>query len=200
MGAHEQQIGTANLQFALYDRPAHPELFRIDHRQDVEERSYWASVWLIKGGHIVTFCWKKQFFLEMLTGQHELHPRNGMLQKFPLRGERTCRQFSESGIRYVMAGQIERMSEKVFASVYQDVLSTAQSRGTLVLHGGANNKISSFAYVEIETRQSELHVTSCHAFPAELAMAKTQSIFKAPARTKRTANPAKKTDQRRSPN
>ena len=199
MSVSEQRICVGDLQFGLYSRPAHPELFKIDHRQDIEERMYWASIWLIEGGHVVTFCWKKQFIVEVLGGGNGLRPRNGVLQRFPLRGERTCRQSCGEGLKYVMAGQVERMSEKVFASVYQDVLGRAQSRGTLVLHGRADRAKSRFAYVEIEARERELHVTACHAFPEELAMAKTQSIFKAPAKSRQVSKPAKKNDRGRSP-
>ncbi len=199
MSASEQRVCVGDLQFGLYNRPAHPELFRIDHRQDVKERMYWASVWLIEGGHVVTFCWQKQFMVEILAGANGLGPRNGVLQKFPLRGERTCRQSCEEGLGYVMAGQVERMSKKVFASVYQDVLTRAQSRGTLVLHGRTNTTESLFAYVEIEARERELHVNTCHAFPEELAMAKTQSIFRAPSKPRRVRKTSNKADRRRSP-
>ncbi len=99
----------------------------------------------------------------------------------------------------MMAGQVERMSKKVFASVYQDVLARAQSLGTLVLQGRADMAESRFAYVEIEARERELHVSSCHAVPEELAMAKTQSIFNAPAKSRRVSKTAKKSDQGRSP-
>ena len=199
MSMSEQRVCVGDLQFGLYNRPAHPELFKIDHRQDIEERMYWASVWLIEGGHVVTFCWKKQFMVEVLGPADGLRPRNGVLQKFPLRGERTCRQCCEEGLKYVMAGQVERMSKKVFGSVYEDVLARAQSRGTLVLHSRADMAESRFAYVEIEARERELHVTACHAFPEELAMAKTQSIFKAPAKSRQVGKPAKKSDRGRSP-
>ena len=199
MSMSEQRVYVKDLQFGLYNRPANPELFIIDHRQDIEERMYWASVWLTEGGHVVTFCWKKQFMVEVLGPANGLRPRNGVLQQFPLRGERTCRQCCEEGLQYVMAGQVERMSKKVFGSVYQDVLGRAQSRGTLVLHGRTDMAESRFAYVEIEARERELHVTACHAFPEELAMAKTQSIFKAPAKSRRVSKIAKKNDQERSP-
>ena len=199
MSVSEKRVCVGDLQFGLYSRPAHPELFKIDHRQDIEERMYWASIWLIEGGHVVTFCWKKQFMVELLGGGDGLRPRNGVLQKFPLRGERTCRQSCEEGLKYVMAGQVERMSKKVFASVYQDLLGRAQSRGTLVLHGRTDRAESRFAYVEIEARERELHVSTCHAFPEELAMARTQSIFKAPAKPRRVGKTIKKTERGRSP-
>ncbi len=99
----------------------------------------------------------------------------------------------------MMAGQVERMSKKVFGSVYEDVLARAQSQGTLVLHSRADIAESRFVYVEIEARERELHVTACHAFPEELAMAKTQSIFKAPAKSRQVGKPAKKSDRGRSP-
>ncbi|NIA06331.1 MAG: DUF2617 family protein [Actinobacteria bacterium] len=181
MSVPEQQISVGDLQFSLYERPAHPELFRIEYRQDVKERSYWASIWLIDGGHAVSFYWKKHFLTELLRGVGGLGPRRGLLHKFLLRGERTCRHSCEAGLKYIMAGQVERMGRQVFADTYQDVLATAQSRGTLVLRGPAEDLKVPFVYVEIEARDTELHVSTCHAFPDELAMARTQSIFKAPS-------------------
>lgn len=199
MSRSNQQVSVGDLQFALYSRPAHPELFRIEHSQEVQEREYSASVWLIEGGHVVTFCWKKNYIVEILAGARELRPRGGVLQEFALRGEKTCRQCSEEGLKYVMAGNIERMSEKVFASIYQDTLATAQSRGILVLRGTSETATAPFAYAEIEARDSELHITTCHAFPDDLAMAKTQSIFKAPAGSRRLGNAANKSQQKQSP-
>ena len=195
MSIPEQQISVADLQFSLYERPAHPELFRIEYRQDVKERSYWASVWLIEGGHVVSFCWKKHFLTELLMDASGLGPRRGLLHRFPLRGERTCRHACQAGLKYIMAGQVERMGRRVFADTYQDILATAQSRGTLVLRGPAEDLKVPFVYVEIEPRDSELHVSTCHAFPNELAMARTQSIFKAPStprRSRKTAGQARR--------
>ena len=195
MSISEQQVSLADLQFSLYERPAHPELFAIEYRQDVKERSYWASIWLIDGGHVVTFYWKKNVLLEILGRIGGLGPRRGLLHRFSLRGERTCRHSCEAGLKYVMAGQVERMSPRVFADTYQDVLAIAQSRGTLVLRGHAEDLKVPFIYAEIEARDSELHVSTCHAFPDELAMARTQSIFKAPSTPrppKRTAGKARR--------
>ena len=95
MSSPEQKVCVADLQFSLYERPTHPELFKIEYRQDVAERMYWASIWLIDGGHVVTFNWKKYFLVELLTAEHNLSPHCGLLQKFPLRGERSCRQCGE---------------------------------------------------------------------------------------------------------
>ena len=200
MSIPEQGVGVRDLQFALYERPAHPELFKIEYRQEVRERMYWASIWLIDGGHVVTFHWKKYFLAELLAGGYGPRPRRGLLRKFPLRGERTCRHCGEEGLKYVMAGQVERMSEKVFGSTYQDVLATAQSRGTLVLRGTADDAKVPFVYAEVEARTSELHVTTCHAFPGELAMAKTQSIFEAPVKPRPSRSTVKKADRGHSSN
>ena len=198
MGLPEQEISVTDLQFSLYERPAHPELFRIEYCQDIKERSYWASVWLIDGGHVVSFCWKKHFLTELLMSADGLGPRRGLLHRFPLRGERTCRHACEAGLKYIMAGQVERMGPRVFADTYQDILATAQSRGTLVLRGPAEDLKVPFVYVEIEPRDAELHVCTCHAFPDELAMARTQSIFKAPSTPRRGRRTAGQTRRGRS--
>lgn len=192
MSTFKVPVSVKDLQFCLYDRPMHPELFEIEHRQDVQERDYWASIWLINGGHVASFCWKKCFLVELLSPAYSLRGRNGILQKLPLRGERTCRQHTEVGLQYIMAGQVERMSKKVFASIYDELLVTAQSRGTLILRGDRNTPTAPFAYAEIEARDAELHVTTCHAFPEELAMARIQSIFKTPGKPDRQRSTADK--------
>ena len=92
----------------------------------------------------------------------------------------------------MMSGQVEQMSKKVFASVYDELLVTAQSRGTLILRGDRNTPTAPFSYAEVDARQTELHITTCHAFPDELAMAKTQSIFQAPKKVRRKRSAATK--------
>jgi len=76
------------LTLLLYQRPPHPEFFRILGTEKIVRRAYEADVWLIEGGHVITFTSGKSTLAEVITTGGEPMSDRGLLQTIPCRGEK----------------------------------------------------------------------------------------------------------------
>lgn len=174
------KVAVGQLNFFLYDRGLHPELFRIDRNQHFYQPFYQASIWIAGLAHVVTVHATRWSLTELVSAPSDLLPQRGLLANFPFRGERDHSVDFSNGRHYIMSSQVEQMSEHLFRATYKDLVRTARRRGLFVsFRRWAVNGLAPFTYIDYEARQGELHIHAFHAFPEELTLLKTQSIFEA---------------------
>lgn len=173
-----------DLQFYLYQRPLHPELFRINQVKRVEQRRYTAEIWIVGLAHVVTIQHGNDCLTELITDATDVLPKIGLAASFPFRGERDHTQSFGDDMRYILSCQVERMTPNLFPSSHRDLMKYAEKRGLFVMFddwevGG----IAPFTFIDYEAREHEFHVHAFHAFPDSTTLLKTQSIFEVgPAR------------------
>jgi hypothetical protein len=166
------------LHFYLYQRALHPELFRIHQVKHVEQRLYHAEIWVVGLSHVVTVQFGQNCLTELIAHESELLPKNGMATSFRLRGERDHAQSFANGLRFILSSQVEKMSSNLFPSSHRDLVRYAQKRGMFYSFGEWEfDGLEPFTFVDFEAREREFHVHAFHAFPEELTLLKTQSIF-----------------------
>ena len=74
--------------------------------------------------------------------------------------------------------QIEKMSRNLYRQSHMDLESFARKRGMFVKFPGLEMKgLQPFCYIDFEARQSELHIHTFAAYPDQVTMVKTQSLF-----------------------
>ena len=59
MSNRTKQRRSGGLTLLLYQRPLHPELFKIHGTEQVTRRAYEADIWLVEGGHVISFSANK---------------------------------------------------------------------------------------------------------------------------------------------
>ncbi len=164
--------------FYLYRRTLHPELFCIHKSEQIRRARYQAEIWVMGLAHIVSFQAGSGFLTELVCDESDLLPANGLATSFRLRGERDHNEAMTDGIKYMMSSQVERMSQNLFEVTHRDFVAQAKRRGVFVSFADwANDGLAPFTTIEYEARDKELHVYTYHAFPDELTLLKTQSIF-----------------------
>lgn len=171
-----------DLHLFLYDRPLHPELFRLYSNYRVAQSRYHADIWLVGLGHVVTVSAGESCLIEAVAGDSEELPSRGVLTRFRMKGERDLERRSPDGWHYMVSSQVELMDEPLYKSVHWDLLRHASKRGCLCTYDQwADGEMVPFSYIDYEARDSEFHVHAFHAFPQERTMVKTQTIFELPA-------------------
>ncbi len=184
------------MQFFLYRRQIHPELFHIHQERRVSARRYEATFWIMGLTHAVAVQAGDRVLTELTADDQELLPQAGCALTFRFRGERDQVEDFEDGVRYILSSQIEKLSPNLFNATHRDLVRYGSTRGIfLPFHDWADNGPEPFSFLDYEVRDSELHVQSYHAFPADCTILKTQSIIeigpvpkaKTPARASRTA-------------
>lgn len=174
-----------DLQFYLFQRPLHPELFRINQVKRIEQRRYTAEIWIVGLAHVVTLQYGKECLTELITDETEVLPKMGLATSFPFRGERDHAQSFGDDLRYILSCQVERMTPNLFPSSHRDLMKYAQKRGLFVMFDDWEvDGIAPFTFIDYEAREHEFHVHAFHAFPDSTTLLKTQSIFEVgPARS-----------------
>ncbi len=173
-----QKQSLAALRFKLYDRPLHPELFDIYHDHHVFREQYEAQIWVTGCAHAIGFYRDDASLVETLAESEAPLPDRGMLVDLPVRGEREHERRRTRQIGYMMNLQVESMSPEVYAKTHEDLSRIGQKRGLFVpFPMWASDSRTPFTFIDYEAKPDQLHVLSFQAFPDELTLVKSQSIF-----------------------
>ena len=166
------------LTFQLFSRPLHPELFEVFQSRQIERGSYQAKVNITRDGHVITFNHNGITIAEVASAQSQPLPQRRRLLAHPIAGERNevlnCR-----GIEYQTSFQLELVPQEIFWSFQQELSQDSELRG--MAHFFNNNgrmARGAMSYINLETRQSSLLVQAFHTFPDDLAIIKSQSVFR----------------------
>ena len=178
-GLTKQRI--EELHFYLYERPLHPELFRIHQVRHVDHRRYHAEIWVIGLAHAVTVTSGQHSLTELVAYPSDLLPKNGLATYFRFRGERDLAHTFASGMKYILSTQVERLSSNLFPSTHRDLARYGATRGVFCeFEEWETDGLAPFTFIHHEAREREFHVSAFHAFPEDLTLLKTQSIFELP--------------------
>jgi len=178
------------MQLFVYRRSLHPELFHIYLEKRIRRRRYEAQIWILGSSHLVSFFTNHRCITELTANENSLLPARGLLHKITMRRDREYQINYDSGLSYMITAQAEHMSENVYQHIHQEMLEFAERRGLFMSfnHWSGNGEVEKsrtdgsdglvpFTFIDYESRPSELHICSYHAFPQQLAMLRTQSIF-----------------------
>lgn len=167
-----------DLQFCLYQRALHPELFHIQRVKRVQQARYQAEVWIVGLTHVVTVQAGDQILTELIAEETELLPKSGLVTSFRFRGERDHTQSFNNDVKYILSTQVERMTPQLFPATHRDYVHYAQNRGMFEsFEEWTSDGLAPFTFVDFDARDHEFHVHAFHAYPDELTLLKTQSIF-----------------------
>ena len=167
-----------DLHFCLYQRAIHPELFHIHRVKRIEQPRYQAEIWVVGLTHVVAVQSGGVILTELVTEDIELLPKVGLATSFRFRGERDHSQAFSEDVKYILSTQVERMTPQLYPATHRDYVHYAQNRGLYVpFEEWTHDGMAPFTFIDFDARDHEFHVHAFHAYPEELTLLKTQSIF-----------------------
>ena len=178
MSNRTKQRRSGGLTLLLYQRTLHPELFKISATEQVARRAYEADIWLVDGGHVISFTNGKNTLTEVIVMGNEAMTDRGLMQTIPCRGEKYHEMTAGGNIRYMISTQEEQLTQTLYDATRQEIAAYAAKRELMTAEippgpeGG-----SSLSVLDIERRSHELLVQSFHLFDDSLLVIKTQGIF-----------------------
>src|SRR5213595_2019880 len=128
MSNRTKQRRSGGLTLLLYQRTLHPELFRILGTERVQRRAYEADIWLVEGGHVISFTANKNTLSEVIVTNYEPLTDRGLLQTIPCRGEKNHEMMSGGNIRYMISTQEEQLTQTLYDATKQEIASYAAKR------------------------------------------------------------------------
>ncbi len=176
LGITQQQ--SADLNFFLYRRALHPELFHIYLEKHIEYSNFQADIWIVGLSHLVTIQSNGTLITELTASPSELLTDRNLVTQFRFRGERDFQYRFSENMRYIFSSQIEETTEHIFRTTYRDLQGYAMRKGLYVPYEQwETNGLVPFSFIDYEMRQYELHIHAYHAYPGEWRFLRTQSIF-----------------------
>jgi hypothetical protein len=178
MSNRTKQRRTGGLTLLLYQRTLHPELFRILANDQVSRRAYEADIWVVEGGHVISFTAGKNTLTEVILTNNEPMTDRGLLQSIPCRGEKYHEETYGPNIRYMISTQEEQLTQTLYDATKHEISTYAAKRELLTAETQpAGESGGVLSVLDIERRSHELLVQSFHLFDETLMVIKTQSII-----------------------
>jgi hypothetical protein len=178
MSNRTKQRRCSGLTLMLYQRTLHPELFKIHAAQQVSRRVYEADVWVVDGGHVITFGTGTHSLTEVIVNAAPALTDRGLIQTIPCRGER-YHEMTSGNIKYMISTQEEQLTQTLYDASRAEILQYAQKHELMTadLPQAADGSGGNLSVLDIERRSHELLVQSFHLFDESLMVIKTQGIF-----------------------
>jgi hypothetical protein len=175
-----KQRRSGGLTLLLCQRALHPELFKILASEQVSRRAYEANIWLVEGGHVISFTAGKSMLSEVIVSNLDPLLERNALQSIPCRGEKN-HEMVVGDIRYMISTQEEQLSQTLYDASRQEIVTYAAKRELMSAETPANPDGGGgyLSVLDIERRSHELLVQSFHFFDETLTVIKTQGIIEA---------------------
>jgi hypothetical protein len=178
MSNRTKQRRTGGLTLLLYQRTLHPELFKILASEKVDRRAYEADIWLVEGGHVISFTAGKHTLTEVILTTNEPMTDRGLLQTIPCRGEKYHELTTPGNIKYMISTQEEQLTQTLYDATKHEITSYAAKRELMSAETPAVGDVgASLSVLDIERRSHELLVQSFHLFDDNQMVIKTQAII-----------------------
>ena len=178
MDAPRTNLKVGQLAFSLFQRPLHPELFSIYAKRQLKTEKYEATIWATGCSHLVSVFRKKLCLTEVISPATQMLPKTGLIEKFPFKGQKNHKCVVGRGLSYMTEFEVERMSANLNRQSHSNLAGFARNRGIFVaLPQLSRNGLEPFSYLDFEARRNELHIHAFHAYPEQVTIVKTQSLF-----------------------
>lgn len=178
MSNRTKQRRSGSLTLMLFQRLLHPEFFKIINSQTATRRAYDADIWLVDGGHVVSFTAGKNTLSEVILSGHDGLNDRGLVQTIPCRGERYHEMVSGGNIKYMISTQEEQLTQTLYEATRHEIMAYATKRELMTYDSPATAEYgSSLSVLDVECRSHELLVQSFHLFDENYVVIKTQGIF-----------------------
>ena len=178
MSNRTKQRRTGGLTLLLYSRTLHPELFKILASERLTRRAYEADIWLVEGGHVISFTAGKHTLTEVILTSGEPMTDRGLLQTIPCRGEKYHEMSAAGNIRYMISTQEEQLSQTLYEATKSEIACYAAKRELMTAELPGTQEVgASLSVLDIERCSHELRVQSFHLFDENLMVIKTQAII-----------------------
>jgi len=178
MESPQVNVAIEGLTFNLFQRPLHPELFQIYAERKLQTEKYESVIWVTGCTHVVSVFAGDICLSEVISAPGQLLPQRGLIERFQFSGPKSHKCTLSRGLSYITDFQVERMTPTLYQQCCIDLERFASSRGIFVKFPDQKlGELQPFCYVDFEARQNELHIHTFAAYPQQVTLVKTQSLF-----------------------
>lgn len=167
-----------DLNFHLFARNIHPELFEVCASRIWERDNYRLDLNITTDGHLISFHHDGLILTEVSASAHHPLPRKRILLSHPIEGVCHDEATHENVIGYQSKVQLEAVDPKVFVAIQQQLDGKAECEGLVHrFHSNGRLAFGALSYINVQSFSSHVLVRSFHTFPDTSAVIKSESRF-----------------------
>ena len=178
MDAPKTNMAISELTFSLFQKPLHPELFNLYSTRNLKTQKYETLIWATGCSHVVSVFIKNQCLTELISAPDQMLPKKGLIERFHFNGQKNHKCTISKSLSYMTDFQVEKMSVNLYRQSRIDLERFSRNRGMFITFPQSPvTSLAPFSYIDFEARKNELHIHAFHAYPDQVTIIKTQSLF-----------------------
>lgn len=167
-----------DLNFHLFARSLHPELFQVCAARTYTRDLYELKLSITTDGHLISFKHGDFILAEVSASACHPLPSQRVLLAHPIEKSNDNITRFEDLIDYRSSVQMENVNPKIFVSIQQQLDEKLECEG-LVHRFHSNGRIAcgAVSYMNVQSFKSHVLIRSFHTFPDSCAVLKSESRF-----------------------
>lgn len=159
----------------IYDRPVHPEFFRIVATQRLDRERYGISSALTTAGHVLTWTDGERMLCEVVDTNFRELPEPLVLD--PILNERPKTPVTvPKNAFYGNVSQIIEVPPMFFHDMEKELLRDTETDGLLYRFGYSGRmNLGGVSYLGVESRSRSIRIRAVHTFPDDGVLIKTET-------------------------
>ena len=168
----------ADLNFVLFGRSIHPELFNACARRRIERENYLLDLNITSDGHLIVFQHDGLTLAEVSAGNLHPLPEKRMLMNHSIKCAQKDRLLFRDAIGYECEFQREKVAAKTVLAIQQQ-LPEVDCQG-LVHRFQSSGRISfgAISYIDVQAFRRHVQIRSFHTFPDTCSIVKSSTVFR----------------------
>jgi len=168
-----------DLNFHLFARSLHPELFQVCATRTFDRERYSLSVNISTDGHVLTFRHNDFTLSEVSASLHHPLPPSRVVISHPVESPRAEAIIHRGAIAYESEVEMENVSPQTFVTIAQQLDKRIECEG-LVHRFDSNGRIAfgAISYINVQSFREHVKIRSFHTFPDTCAVMKSESQFR----------------------
>ena len=169
----------ADLNFHLYGRSIHPELFNTSVRRIVERENYRLHLNITSDGHFLVFEHDSIVLSEVAAGALHPLPSKRQLICCPIESAREEQTSYQDRVQYRCEFQLDIVAPKTFFSIAQQINNNKECEGLIHrFESSGRMAFGAVSYINIQAYRKHIQLKTFHTFPDSCAIVKSQSEFR----------------------
>jgi len=166
------------LNFHLFARNLHPELFDVCASRTLERENYSLQMNITTDGHFISFRHNDLVLTEVSASAHHPLPTRRLLLSHAIDGESVDETCFRNRIDYRTSVQLECVPPTTFATIKHQLNEKVEVEG-LIHRFESNGRLAfgAISYVNVQAFRNHIKVRTFHTFPETCAVIKSDSRF-----------------------
>lgn len=166
------------LNFHLFARSLHPELFEVCASRVYRRDQYELNVNITTDGHVISFLHDGMILTETSVGAHHPLPVNNQLLSHAVGARHQEETTLRDAIGYQVEVQLEAVPPQTFATIAAQLDTRVECEG-LVHRFGTNGRVAfgALSYINVQSFRNHVTIRAFHTFPDTCTVLKSESCF-----------------------